>query len=694
MNMKKRSLMPLVVAIYCVLVGAAFADPGAAFYDIQDQTCSEFAIFGQDPSVDSASVEFLSSNINAGFLIFDNFTGVTGTIQQVSWWGTTGYNSLEGMLPSNCLPSTFWIVFRSYDPGWPDFPGAIEAVYKVTASVEETGQIYSDYYQRKYKATINPPLNLSDGWISIVGNAEIEEECWFMWQDAGEGNSVVFETDGGYWNQTPYDHAFCLESVTDQPGACCYVSGITTNCTSAADQSECDQYPGGTFHPGATCDDDDSNDIADICEQMQEEGACCYLDGYETKCLVIDMEQCEEIYLGDFYYGETCADNNGNETADICEPPPVGGACCYMSGPYMMCTETEDEEECSQYSSSTFYPNETCYDDDGNEIADICEGGSQSGACCYWAGSTNMCVETQDEEECSQYSSSTFYPGETCYDDDGNEIADICEGGSQSGACCYWAGSTNMCVETQDEEECSQYSSSTFYPGETCYDDDGNEIADICEGGSQSGACCYWAGSTNMCVETQDEEECSQYSSSTFYPGETCYDDDGNEIADICEGGSQSGACCYWAGSTNMCVETQDEEECSQYSSSTFYPGETCYDDDGNEIADICEEPSIYDYLPGDANMAAGSWPPNVIGADVTYLVNYFRAIAAPCLVGGFYNSADANGDCSVIGADVTYLVQYFRGANELHFCPDYEPSWQSSGDLPAEAPDGWPNCE
>ncbi len=101
-----------------------------------------------------------------------------------------------------------------------------------------------------------------------------------------------------------------------------------------------------------------------------------------------------------------------------------------------------------------------------------------------------------------------------------------------------------------------------------------------------------------------------------------------------------------------------------------------------------------YEYLPGDANMAAGSWPPNVIGADVTYLVNYFRAIAAPCLVGGFYNSADANGDCSVIGADVTYLVQYFRGANELHFCPDYEPTWQSSGDLPAEAPDGWPNCE
>ncbi len=103
---------------------------------------------------------------------------------------------------------------------------------------------------------------------------------------------------------------------------------------------------------------------------------------------------------------------------------------------------------------------------------------------------------------------------------------------------------------------------------------------------------------------------------------------------------------------------------------------------------------NTYEYLPGDANMAAGSWPPNVIGADVTYLVNYFRAIAAPCLVGGFYNSADANGDCSVIGADVTYLVQYFRGAGDLQYCPDYETAWPTPEDLPIDAPSGWPNCE
>jgi hypothetical protein len=101
-------------------------------------------------------------------------------------------------------------------------------------------------------------------------------------------------------------------------------------------------------------------------------------------------------------------------------------------------------------------------------------------------------------------------------------------------------------------------------------------------------------------------------------------------------------------------------------------------------------------YLPGDANMPTGIWPPQVIGSDVTYLVGYFRAINGPCLLGdpGFFCSADANGDCQVIGSDVTRMVTYFRGMADLSYCPDYEPAWPTPDDLPAEAPSGWPNCE
>lgn len=101
------------------------------------------------------------------------------------------------------------------------------------------------------------------------------------------------------------------------------------------------------------------------------------------------------------------------------------------------------------------------------------------------------------------------------------------------------------------------------------------------------------------------------------------------------------------------------------------------------------------EYLPGDCNMYNGSWPPTVIGSDVTYLVNYFRGVTAnpPCLLSGFYAAADVNGDCHVIGSDVTRLVNFFRGQGEIEPCPDFPPAWLSPADCPAEEPVGWPNC-
>jgi hypothetical protein len=106
--------------------------------------------------------------------------------------------------------------------------------------------------------------------------------------------------------------------------------------------------------------------------------------------------------------------------------------------------------------------------------------------------------------------------------------------------------------------------------------------------------------------------------------------------------------------------------------------------------------PDNYAYLPGDANMYNGVWPPSVVGSDATYMINYFRGMetSVPCPLDGFWASADANGDCSVIGSDVTKLVNYLRGQTTLSHCEDYPPAWLTPGDLPVDPPAGWPNCE
>ena len=100
-----------------------------------------------------------------------------------------------------------------------------------------------------------------------------------------------------------------------------------------------------------------------------------------------------------------------------------------------------------------------------------------------------------------------------------------------------------------------------------------------------------------------------------------------------------------------------------------------------------------YLYLPGDANMYNGQWPPTVIGGDVTYLVNYFRGLTSSqsCLLDGFWASADVNGDCNIIGSDVTKLVSYFRGVGVIQYCPAYPPEYPP---IPPSAPSGWPDCE
>ncbi|MCP4582272.1 MAG: carboxypeptidase regulatory-like domain-containing protein [candidate division Zixibacteria bacterium] len=120
---------------------------------------------------------------------------------------------------------------------------------------------------------------------------------------------------------------------------------------------------------------------------------------------------------------------------------------------------------------------------------------------------------------------------------------------------------------------------------------------------------------------------------------------------------------------------------------------------DGQSFPPDCGDPmnfgNIY-YIPGDANMLNGLWPPEVIGSDVTYLVNYFRDLESngSCMLDGAFASADINGDCLVIGSDVTRLVNYFRGLSDISYCPDHPPTWPTPEDIPLDAPVGWPNCE
>jgi len=111
--------------------------------------------------------------------------------------------------------------------------------------------------------------------------------------------------------------------------------------------------------------------------------------------------------------------------------------------------------------------------------------------------------------------------------------------------------------------------------------------------------------------------------------------------------------------------------------------------DQANPVVDIPVTfvvDDVYEYVPGDANMGVSSWPPEVVGGDVTYLVRFFdMGQTAPCLFEGFWASADATGDCIIVGGDVSYLVRYFAGLlPQPTGCPDFPHIYPTEENYPA----------
>jgi hypothetical protein len=128
---------------------------------------------------------------------------------------------------------------------------------------------------------------------------------------------------------------------------------------------------------------------------------------------------------------------------------------------------------------------------------------------------------------------------------------------------------------------------------------------------------------------------------------------------------------------------------------------------------DVTSGVTDYLYLPGDTQMPnpGMSWPPSLLGADVTYLVNYYSNASShgACLMYNadapgtvpipyyLFASADVNGDCKNIGGDVTWLVNYFAGTFgppsevDVGYCTFFVPAWPTPDDVPATRPTGWP---
>jgi len=158
-------------------------------------------------------------------------------------------------------------------------------------------------------------------------------------------------------------------------GACCY-GDFFTQCV-VVDPQTCDlQFQGQWKGPGTNCDDLNGNYVADVCEGGTELGACCY-GTVAPLCVITDPITCEQQFYGQWMGpGTNCDDLNGNNIADICEEPIELGACCFGDDP-VQCVITDPITCADQFNGLWMGLGTNCDDLDGNTIADICEQGPE-----------------------------------------------------------------------------------------------------------------------------------------------------------------------------------------------------------------------------------------------------------------------------------------------------------------------------
>jgi hypothetical protein len=192
--------------------------------------------FSQPPSDTQSTPGF--SDEGDGLRAYDNFSGVTGPITGIVWWG-------GGLNPNECdrNPDNYEVSFYSDGQGQ---PGDLLVTREVTATVTSTEFDGAFGTILRHEATFDETVNLSSGWVSVFGVDFTG--CYFYWANAVDGDGMAYTSGGG---SVAVDFAFCLTS-----------EGTFAEATCAMD-AEVNQEPLDPVNFFAFSDDSDLTAAAD-----------------------------------------------------------------------------------------------------------------------------------------------------------------------------------------------------------------------------------------------------------------------------------------------------------------------------------------------------------------------------------------------------------------------------------------------
>ena len=290
------------IVFLCSLAGGTFIEGGLCADDGCDipNDCPGDALFGQSPDGPEIFTAYVSE-LSSGFVRFENYVGVAGSIEGLRWFGLD-LAFVDGDF-EDCdeVDPTFLIAFHANNGGQ---PGEIVCSHKITATVTGTGIDYLGSELKRYDVELPSPCLLVAGWVSIAGLGD--PSCWFLWVSGQDGDGLSW-CDGCSSDQQDDDLSLCLLGTFGEIlGACCNLS--TGDCAEEVSIEDCIEI-GFRFEPGDSC-------AQAVC--TVETGACCFDDG--APCDVLVPADC--IDAGGDWLG---ADSS-------CDDCPVFGACCFDQG--------------------------------------------------------------------------------------------------------------------------------------------------------------------------------------------------------------------------------------------------------------------------------------------------------------------------------------------------------------------------
>jgi hypothetical protein len=191
-------------------------------------------IYAQYPTDPSGSWSFATSDVGAGYKLYENFWGLTKPISGIEFWGLPLVYS-GGWMQGDPDNLVFDISFYSDPPGSTTMPPtALVCTYTDVVPTNVAYLLYGGAYQSYFFSVpeLSPLCNLEEGWVSIQSKSIGSGYDWFLWASATSGDGYSYQEGSGDYL---YDDAFILIGgvawLTTSPVADTTNPGDSTNVT-------------------------------------------------------------------------------------------------------------------------------------------------------------------------------------------------------------------------------------------------------------------------------------------------------------------------------------------------------------------------------------------------------------------------------------------------------------------------------